>query len=88
LLALHARDARWKLVVPLADVDSERLTPDGPSALPWRLARGEPQLFDLDADPNERRDLASEPARADTVERLRAAALRWWHESGGGEFPR
>ena len=48
---------------------------------PLKLALCEadpPQLFDLDRDPHEERDLAGEPAHAEALGRMTAAALARW----------
>ena len=45
--------------------------------------RGDIDLFDLENDPDERRNLSQDPAHAGEIERLRQGALAWWSESGG-----
>ena len=73
---------RWKLIVPV--------TADGRAAPAWegrqvdpdsrqRLDRGELELFDVAADPDERTNVAA--AHADVVARLRADLDRWWTPS-------
>ena len=47
----------------------------------WKLIYSHgfaPQLFDLAQDPNERHDLAPDPAHAATLERLTARVLDGW----------
>lgn len=47
----------------------------------WRLVRGE-ELYDIKADPGQRRDVAAENSGA--VERLRRAHEAWWDEVSPG----
>lgn len=44
------------------------------------------ELFDLRSDPNERRNLADDPAHAETRGRLRQRMLALWKETGGGDI--
>jgi arylsulfatase A-like enzyme len=89
--ALYARDARWKYVRWLRDVraaDNDALLHITHRFVPFPAhARGEEELFDLAADPNERVDLAGDPARAQELARLRETALAWWRRTGGAPFP-
>lgn len=94
LIALHARDARWKLELPLVDVDSAELTPGAVASMPWRARANRPALFDVALDPLERQDVAfdpsdpaAEPVHAKTLAHLEEAARAWWHASGGGSLP-
>ncbi|MFM7205823.1 MAG: sulfatase-like hydrolase/transferase [Planctomycetaceae bacterium] len=71
---------RWKLIVPAA-VSAEKTFPtwqgrlvDEVSRAKWE--RGEAELFDVVADPDEGHDLAAE--HPDVVARLRADLDRWW----------
>jgi arylsulfatase A-like enzyme len=41
----------------------------------------EEELYDCDADPHELRDLAKDPAFADTLNRLRAELANWQKET-------
>jgi arylsulfatase A-like enzyme/predicted neuraminidase len=59
--SLAVRRGRWKL----------HTDPDGPAARPPRR-----ELYDLEADPGERRDLAAE--RPELAEELRRLALDWY----------
>ncbi|MCB1230616.1 MAG: arylsulfatase [Verrucomicrobiae bacterium] len=61
------RDGRWKLVRPFVTKN----LPDGPSDLP-------PMLFDLEADPIEATDLATE--QAERVKAMNAALDAWSQE--------
>lgn len=48
----------------------------------WKYTRclADPdQLFDIEADPQERCNLAADPAHADTVNRLRSASMARWN---------
>lgn len=73
----YGRDlARLKLDLPLADCRLYMVT-DGR----FKLIYGEgvpPMLFDLESDPQELRDLGTDPASASTVERLRGALFHWF----------
>lgn len=83
LVALHVRDARWKLVTYVRHADSAVLSADASLAPPFRRLAGTVELFDLDADPLELTDLSADPAQAERVQTLRAAALEWWRTTGG-----
>lgn len=43
----------------------------------WRPESGREQLFDLDADPREERDLASDPLHRTTLERWRGVLIKY-----------
>ena len=88
LVALHARDARWKLELPLIDIDSAALTPGAVAAMSWRARGHSPALFDLANDPREQRNLAADPAQVERLATLEAATQAWWRTSGGGELAR
>ena len=45
--------------------------------------RGDEDLFDLDADPYERHNLADDPAQRERCARMRAETLEWWEATGG-----
>ncbi len=83
--ALHAvRQGRWKLHVPHAYRSYERLTP-GSGGHPGKTATGRVgfALFDLEADPGERRDVADR--QPEVVQALKALAERTRAELGDGE---
>lgn len=82
LVALHARDARWKLELPRVDIDSAALTPGAVAAMSWRARAGVPALFDLASDPLEQRDLAADPASAERRAALESVVRAWWSPSG------
>jgi arylsulfatase A-like enzyme len=46
--------------------------------------KGEQDLFDLDADPYERNNLAAQPDQEERVADLRKQTLDWWKCTGGG----
>jgi len=85
VLALYARTRRWKVVLYLRDVRREH---DELLGLQTILAdyperrRGDVDLFDLEADPYERHDVADD--HRELVDELLAGALRWWRDTGGG----
>jgi uncharacterized sulfatase len=83
LLALHARDARWKLELPLTDVDPLEVTPGAVASMPWRAKAGEAALHDLTTDPAARTNLATDPAHAERLVALETAARQWWKLNAG-----
>ena len=82
--AIYARDARYKLVVYLQDVlDAERFDFIHACAPFPARRRGDRDLYDLESDPYERRDLADDPRYAAEIERLLAGWREWWREVEG-----
>ncbi|MFT7620355.1 MAG: arylsulfatase A [Planctomycetota bacterium] len=88
--AIYSRDKRWKYIHYLKDVS------EGPNddyirllslmaEFPSRKQHDE-DLFDLQADPYEQRNLAEVPEHKAHLQRLRATAEKWWTESGGKPF--
>jgi arylsulfatase A-like enzyme len=69
---------RWKLIVPVAarafPAEEESLIDPESRA---RVARGEIELFDVEADPDETNNVAAK--HPDTVAALRASLDRWWN---------
>jgi len=89
--ALYARTARWKYIDFIRDVRRARgidrlRTHHALTQFPTR-GQGVEQLFDLNADPYERRDLSAHTEYKHVVEELRSKTLDWWHNSGGGPLP-
>ncbi len=90
LLAVWARDLRWKLILWTRDVP-----PGAADALGLRhlqapapvRSRRQVELFDLASDPYERVDLSSDPAHAARIRRMSAAITDWWRGTGGGPLP-
>ena len=84
--ALYARTARWKFVLYLRRVDPDNYHLYHEFAPFPARERGERDLFDLEQDPYERHDLASDPAHAELLDELQEGCLAWWRESGGEEL--
>jgi len=84
IYAIYARTERWKFVLYLEDVQDpdEFVIWHEHAAFPAR-ARGDRDLFDLEADPFERNDLADDPRHAALMDELLAGFLEWWRETGG-----
>ena len=45
--------------------------------------KGAEDLYDLQADPTERTNLAAKPEHAERLAEMRKAVLAWWTETGG-----
>jgi arylsulfatase A-like enzyme len=90
--ALWARTERWKLVLTLRDIDADSGLDGEREDVKVLLAprfvrrRGDVELYDLDADPYERTNLAGSPEHAQLVQRLKQEALDWWRATGGGDL--
>jgi len=69
--AIAIREGRWKLIWPVTSND--------------RVLRAEPELFDLERDPQEQTDLAAQ--HPEVVARLRAAISPWLAEARGQGDP-
>lgn len=87
IYALYVRDERWKYMFFVQDVVSSRnqdyfriqsIETDYPAR-----RMGAEDLYDLQADPQERNNLASKPEHARRLVEMRTAVLTWWEETGG-----
>jgi arylsulfatase A-like enzyme len=98
IYAIYARDERWKYILYLQDVRASRSgkyfrIQSIATEFPARK-KGDEDLYDLDADPWEMRDLsalvssdlAQEPDHAGRMKKMRALAIKWWKDTGGKEF--
>ncbi|MEQ1893365.1 MAG: sulfatase-like hydrolase/transferase [Planctomycetota bacterium] len=86
VFALVARTERWKFVLYLRNVEEENyLFFHEFQPFPTRQ-RGERDLYDLAADPHERKDLSGDSSHAPLMDELLAGALAWWKETGGAEL--
>jgi uncharacterized sulfatase len=84
--ALYARTPRWKFVLHLRRLDPKKnLLIHEFAPFPAR-ARGDRDLYDLEQDPHERRDLAGDSSHAQLMDELQQGCLAWWRASGGGEL--
>ncbi len=89
--ALYCRTRRWKYILYVQDVTADRnrnyfriqhiLT-----EFPTRQA-GDEDLYDLQRDPYELKDLADQPDQRRRMDELRRRVLAWWKETGGGPLP-
>ena len=90
IYAIYARDKRWKYIFYLQDVKASR---NGSyfriqsivTEYPTRK-KGDQDLYDLDADPYELKNLAADPGQAERMKKMQALAFKWWKDTGGKEF--
>jgi uncharacterized sulfatase len=91
--ALWARTERWKWIESLKDLhakadagsgDGEREDVKVSLAPDFARKRGEVELYDLRADPEELVNLAARPENAAVIAELRRQTLEWWRANGGG----
>ena len=87
IYALYVRDERWKYMFFVQEVVESRnrdyfriqwIETDYPTR-----RRGAEDLYDLQADPAERTNLAANPEHAQRLAEMRKALLTWWKENGG-----
>jgi uncharacterized sulfatase len=93
--ALWARTPRWKFILALKDLraradagseESEREDIKVSLAPDFVRHRGEVELYDVAADPDERTNLAARSEHAELVARLKRETLDWWRATGGGDL--
>jgi arylsulfatase A-like enzyme len=83
--AMLALAEREEIIAAITDPIRTVVTIDG-----WKLnwsARGDNELFDLNADPHELRNLAGEPGQANRIREM-AGRLRAWQERTADTAPR
>ena len=87
IYALYVRDEQWKYILFLQDVVASRnqdyfriqsIETDYPAR-----QKGAEDLYDLQADPTERTNLAGRAEHAHRLVEMRKAVLTWWKETGG-----
>jgi len=87
IVALYARDERWKFVLYLKDVEDPAHYHFQHAFAPFPARqRGARNLYDLAQDPLEQHDLAGDPAQEARMQAMLAGCLAWWRDSGGGEL--
>lgn len=88
--AIYARDERWKYIFYLQDVQQsgnqkyfriQSIVTDYPTR-----KKGDEDLFDLQSDPYELKNLADNAMHAERIAAMKAAAFAWWKETGGQPF--
>jgi uncharacterized sulfatase len=91
--ALYARTKKWKYILFVQDVVSKRngkyfriqsILTDYPER-----SRGDQDLYDLESDPHELKDLAARAEHGERLARFRRQVLDWWKRTGGrslGDF--
>jgi arylsulfatase A-like enzyme len=85
--ALYVRTEKWKYILFVQDVVPERngdyfRIQSIETDYPARKA-GEQDLYDLESDPYEQRNLAGDPAQKNRLAELKERVLAWWRETGG-----
>ena len=83
-------DERWKYIFYLQDVRQsgnqkyfriQSILTDYPTR-----KKGDEDLFDLQPDPYELKNLADNAKHAERIAAMKAAAFAWWKETGGQPF--
>jgi len=90
IYAIYARDKRWKYIFYLQGVRASRSgkyfrIQSIATEFPTRK-KGDEDLYDLDADPLELKNLAAKPGQAGRMKKMRALAIKWWKDTGGKAF--
>jgi uncharacterized sulfatase len=86
LFAIYGRADRWKFVLYTQDVGPQNQSYVG---IPLRLVdmptrkACDMELYDLQTDPDEQRNLANDPAHRQRLATFRRQALGWWENTGG-----
>ena len=89
IYAIYARDKRWKYIFYLQDVKAslnssylriQSIVTEYPTR-----KKGDQDLYDLDADPYELKNLAADPGQAERMKKMQALAFKWWKDTGGKE---
>ena len=90
IYAIYARDKRWKYIYYLQNVKAsmsgkylriQSIATEFPAR-----KKGDEDLYDLDADPLELKNLAGKPGQAERMKKMRAQAIKWWKDTGGKAF--
>jgi len=84
--AVYARTERWKFVLYLRNLDPMNFLFFHEFAPFPTRQRGDRDLFDLQADPYERSNLAGDSSHAALMDELERGCLEWWRANGGGEL--
>ncbi len=87
IYALYVRGERWKYIFFVQDVVASRnenyfRIQSIETNYPTRR-KGAEDLYDLEADPAERTNLAAQPEHARRLAEMGKAVLAWWKETGG-----
>lgn len=86
--ALYVRTRKWKYIYYLQDVVAQRngnylRIQSIETEFPTRSA-GDQDLYDLENDPYEQKNLAGDPAKSQQLAGFRQQVLAWWRATGGG----
>lgn len=87
IYALYVRTKRWKYILFLQNVTVERnenyfRIQSIVAKFPKR-DRGDEDLYDLEADPHERKNLSADPQQRQRMDEFKEAILKWWTDTGG-----
>ncbi len=85
--ALYARTKKWKYILFLQDVTQDRSgdyfrIQSIATEFPTRTA-GDEDLYNLESDPFEQKDLAGDAQHRQRLAGFKAAVLSWWIDTGG-----
>ncbi|WP_442506771.1 DUF2961 domain-containing protein [Novipirellula sp. SH528] len=85
--ALYVRTSQWKYILYTQDIGKQneayiRMVHELSDT--FTRHQGEENLYDLNVDPYEQNDLASDPGQAKRLAEFRKQVLDWWKRTGGG----
>ncbi len=86
VLALYARTEQWKYVIHAQDINegnAKYVWMKAPLSKPYAREKGGQDLFDIQADPYERNNLAAQPGQQQRLAELRRQVFDWWRRTGG-----
>ena len=89
--ALYARSGKWKYVYYTRDVQGD--VASRPFKLHHILAeaphrdRGDQNLYNLEEDPHELKDLSQDPEHQALLKKFKQDVFTWWKDTGGSPIP-